>query len=158
MSHAQFCLVSHLGCPIYTNTKSPAIVTFTCHDNREGLYRVVQLNLTPEIEVFHVLFDRSRPIFRMTSLKQHMSYFNFRCSIQLDRPVLPSIEFLPRMPSSPPRSPRAPRRPAAAAATATLSMRLRHPLRRRRCLKGCPPHITSWPRASACFRVRYDDR
>ena len=21
MSHAQFCLVSHLGCPIYTNTE-----------------------------------------------------------------------------------------------------------------------------------------
>ena len=31
-------------------------------------YRVVQLNLTPEIEVFYVLFDRSLSIFSMISL------------------------------------------------------------------------------------------
>ena len=41
-------------------------------------YRVVQLNFTPEIEVVFMLFDRSLPIFSMTSLNQHMEYFNFR--------------------------------------------------------------------------------
>ena len=44
-----------------------------------SLYRVVQLNFTPEIEVFYVLFDRSLSIFSMTSLKQSMENFNFRC-------------------------------------------------------------------------------
>ena len=48
----------------------------------------VQLNLTPEIEVFYMLFDRSLSISRMTSLKQHMKYFHFRCYIQLGLPVL----------------------------------------------------------------------
>ena len=41
--------------------------------------RVVQLNLTPEIEIFYMRFDRSLPIFSRTSLKQYMEYFNFRC-------------------------------------------------------------------------------
>ena len=45
------------------------------------IYRLVQLNLTPEIQVFHMLFDRSLTPFSMSSLKQHMEYmyFNFRC-------------------------------------------------------------------------------
>ena len=47
------------------------ILKFTKH-----LYRVVQLNLTPEIEV---LFDRSLSIFSMASIKQHMVYFTFQC-------------------------------------------------------------------------------
>ena len=47
-------------------------------------YRVVQLNATPETEVFDMLFDRSLSIFSMTFLKQHMEYFNFRCKIQFD--------------------------------------------------------------------------
>ena len=34
-------------------------------------YSVVQLSLTPEIEVFDMLFDRSLTIFSMTSFKQH---------------------------------------------------------------------------------------
>ena len=51
------------------------------------IYRLVQLNLTPEIQVFHMLFDRSLSQFNMTSLKQHMEYFNFRSYIQLDFPV-----------------------------------------------------------------------
>ena len=52
-------------------------------------YRVVQLNFTPEIEVFYLLFEISLPIFSMKSLKQHMYYmhFHFRCKIQLDIPV-----------------------------------------------------------------------
>ena len=55
------------------------------------LHRVVQLNFTPEIEVFHMLFDRF--YFSMTSLKQHMEYFNFTCSIQLDQPVWVPLRF-----------------------------------------------------------------
>ena len=39
----------------------------------------VQLNFTPAIEVFYMLLGRSLPIFILTSLKQHMEYFNFRC-------------------------------------------------------------------------------
>ena len=46
------------------------------------IYRVVQLNLTPEIEVFFIFFDPF--ISSMTSLKQHMEYYNFRCKIQVD--------------------------------------------------------------------------
>ena len=34
-----------------------------------------------------MLFDRSLSIFSMTSLKQYMEYFHFRCKIQLDHPV-----------------------------------------------------------------------
>ena len=48
------------------------------------VYRVVQPNLIPEIEVFYMLFDRSLSILSMTSHKQHIEYFNFRCKIQLD--------------------------------------------------------------------------
>ena len=51
------------------------------------VYRVVQLNLTPETEVSYVLFDKSLSIFSMTSLKHHREYFNFLCLIQLDLPV-----------------------------------------------------------------------
>ena len=36
-----------------------------------------------------MLLDRFLPIFCMTSLKQHMEYFNFRCQIQLVLPVPP---------------------------------------------------------------------
>ena len=52
-----------------------------------NLYRVVQLNFTPEIEVFYMPFGRSLSIFSMTSVKQHIECFNFRCKIQLDLPV-----------------------------------------------------------------------
>ena len=34
------------------------------------IYRVLQLNPTPEIEVFYMLFDRSLSIFSMTFLTQ----------------------------------------------------------------------------------------
>ena len=50
-------------------------------------YRVVQLNFTPEIEVFYMMFETSLSIFSMTSLKQHTEYvlyLHFRCKIQLD--------------------------------------------------------------------------
>ena len=46
-------------------------------------YRVVQLDFTPEIEVFYILFARSLSIFSGTSLKRHIWYFNLRCELQL---------------------------------------------------------------------------
>ena len=46
-----------------------------------------QLNFTPEMEVFYMLFETSLSIFGRTSLKQHMEYFHFRCKIQLYLPV-----------------------------------------------------------------------
>ena len=60
------------------------------------MYRVVQLNFTPEIEVLYMPSERSLSIFSLTrslsifsltSLKQHMEYFYFLCYIQLDFPV-----------------------------------------------------------------------
>ena len=40
-------------------------------------YRVVQINLTPEFEVFYMLFDRFLSCtFSMTSLKHHMEYIH----------------------------------------------------------------------------------
>ena len=50
-------------------------------------YRVVQLNFTPEIEVFYMMFERPLSIFSMTSLKQHIEYSHFRCKILFDLPV-----------------------------------------------------------------------
>ena len=47
-------------------------------------YRVVQLNFTPEMEVFYMLLERSLSTFSMLSLKQLMEYFYLRCKIQLD--------------------------------------------------------------------------
>ena len=47
-------------------------------------YREVQLDLTPEIEVFHMLFERSRTKNRKKSIKQHRKYFNFRSKVQLN--------------------------------------------------------------------------
>ena len=41
-----------------------------------SLYRVVQLDFTPEIEVFCVLYDRSHPILTITPPKQHTKCFN----------------------------------------------------------------------------------
>ena len=35
-------------------------------------YREVQLNLTPEMQVFYMLLERSFSIFSMASLKQHI--------------------------------------------------------------------------------------
>ena len=37
-----------------------------------NVYRVVQLNFTPEIKVFYMLLERDLSIFIMTSLKQHI--------------------------------------------------------------------------------------
>ena len=49
------------------------------------MYRLVQLNLTPEIEVFDMLRDIS---LSLSSLKQLVEYFHFLYQIQSDLPVL----------------------------------------------------------------------
>ena len=49
--------------------------------------REVQLDFTPEIDVFYTLFDRCHTRNRKRSLKQNKEYFNFRSKIQLDHPV-----------------------------------------------------------------------
>ena len=51
----------------------------------KGQYRVVQLDLTPEIEVLHMMFERSHTKNRKRSIKQH---FNFQSQVQLDHPVV----------------------------------------------------------------------
>ena len=48
------------------------------------MYREVQLDFAPEMEVFQMLFERCHT---KGSLKQHTKYFNFRSIIQLDHPV-----------------------------------------------------------------------
>ena len=40
-----------------------------------------------EIEVSSIMFERYLSILSMTSLKQQIEYFHFRCKIQLDLPV-----------------------------------------------------------------------
>ena len=44
--------------------------------------------------VFYMLFYRFYSTDSVTSLKQHIEYFNFRCSIQLDLPILGRTHFL----------------------------------------------------------------
>ena len=51
------------------------------------IYRVVQLDFTPEMELFHILFERCHTKNRKRSLQQHTKYFNFRSKIQLYLPV-----------------------------------------------------------------------
>ena len=56
---------------------------FHCH-----IYREVQLDFTPEIEVLHIYYTSClRDVViknREISLKQYMKYLNFRSKIQLD--------------------------------------------------------------------------
>ena len=53
---------------------------------------MAQLNLAQETEVFYVL----RCMFSITSIKQGMEYFNFRCLIKMDHPVQLSETLLPK--------------------------------------------------------------
>ena len=48
---------------------------------------MVQLNFTPEIKVFHVLFERCHTKDRKISDEQHMKCFIFQCNVQLDHPI-----------------------------------------------------------------------
>ena len=54
----------------------------------KDVYRVEQLDLTPEMEVFHMLFERCHTKKRKRSIKQDTQYFNFRSEVLLDHPVL----------------------------------------------------------------------
>ena len=44
--------------------------------------------LLRKLNYFNMRFDSSFSIFSITTFKQYMEYFNFRCQIQLDLPVL----------------------------------------------------------------------
>ena len=55
----------------------------------------LQTEFTPEIEVLYMLLEISLSSFSITSLKQPIENFNFRCKIQLDLPVVRSF-VLPR--------------------------------------------------------------
>ena len=50
-------------------------------------YREVQGDITPEIEVFHMLFERCHYKYRKRSIKLPIKYVSFRSKIQLDLPV-----------------------------------------------------------------------
>ena len=50
-------------------------------------YRLVQLDLTWDIEVFYMLFERCHTKNRKRSIKQHIKYFSFRSCVQLDHPI-----------------------------------------------------------------------
>ena len=52
-----------------------------------ALYRAVQVDSTPEIEVLHTMFEICHPKKRKRDLKQHIKYFNFRSTIILDHYV-----------------------------------------------------------------------
>ena len=54
---------------------------------RNSDYREAQLDITPEMEVFHMQFERCHTRNRKRSIKQHIKYFNFRSQVQLDHPV-----------------------------------------------------------------------
>ena len=47
------------------------------------MYREIQLDFTPQIEVFYMLFERCHTKNRKRSLKLVIKYFNFRNRIQL---------------------------------------------------------------------------
>ena len=51
------------------------------------IYKEVQMDFTPEMEILYILFERCPTKNRKTSLKQHIKYFNLRNKIQLDHSV-----------------------------------------------------------------------
>ena len=54
------------------------------HSFAYTIYNDVQLDLTSETEVFHMLIGRCHTRNRKRSIKQHLIYFNFRSKFQLD--------------------------------------------------------------------------
>ena len=48
---------------------------------RTSIYREVQLDLTPEIKVYHILFNRGHTKNTKRSIRQHLKYFNFWSSV-----------------------------------------------------------------------------
>ena len=64
---------------------------------RTNVYKEVQLDLTPEIEVFHMLFERCPTKNRKSSLKQHIKCLNCWSKILLDRPLLANMPLEPQV-------------------------------------------------------------
>ena len=64
---------------------------------------MVQLNFTPEIEVFYMQFERCLSNFIMASQKQHIESSQFRSKIQLELPVAALEVTLARQPVAPRR-------------------------------------------------------
>ena len=52
-----------------------------------SMYREVQLDSTPEIEVLYLLFEGCHTKNRKGSFKDHIKYFHFRSKVLLDHPV-----------------------------------------------------------------------
>ena len=59
----------------------------TCRINHV-MYREVQMDFTPEMKLFYMLFERCFTKNRKRDLKQHVKYFNFRSITQFDHPVV----------------------------------------------------------------------
>ena len=80
-----FSLTTHHPCYVAGPSDNALVVDTTSassSNSRRNSYRVVQLNFTPEIEVFYMLFDRYLSIFSLTSLKQHKDYFHLQCTVE----------------------------------------------------------------------------
>ena len=63
-----------------------------CKTNIARMYEIhswlVQLYFAPEMGVLYMMFERCHTKHRKKSLKQHITYLNFRTKIQLDHPVV----------------------------------------------------------------------
>ena len=68
-------VIKHTCAPFFNLTRKRLHIT------------TVQLDFTPEIEVFHMLFERCHSKNRKRSIKQHIKYLYFRSKIQLDHLV-----------------------------------------------------------------------
>ena len=51
------------------------------------MFKEVNLDSSPEIEVFYMLFERCCSKNVKGSIKQYTEYFDFRCKIHFDHPV-----------------------------------------------------------------------
>ena len=63
------------------------MVAAFCQRPGEAEYRDVQLDFTPEIKVFHMMYEGCHTKNRTISLKLHINYFNFGSKIELDHPL-----------------------------------------------------------------------
>ena len=68
-------VIKHTCAPFFNLTRKRLHIT------------TVQLDFTPEGEVFHMLFERCHSKNRKRSIKQHIKYLYFRSKIQLDHLV-----------------------------------------------------------------------
>ena len=56
--------------------------------NKAWEYREVQLDFTPQMDVFYMLLERWHTKNTNRSLEQYLIYFNFLSKIQMDHPVI----------------------------------------------------------------------